>query len=355
MKNDLTCAVARDLMPSYVDGLTSAESNEALERHAEGCADCRARLDAMRRSEEDAAPAEADKVVDYMSAMYRKTLRRTVALVAAAVAIIAVVLVLRLYVFGIPAPLYQMNYGAREGQDFVEIHASSSNPNKGMLWHMDDSEPGVLRITARIVNKSPLRQTEDFSYTADRDSAKDLDIYLNDTLMISQGIVISSAARDLYDAQTPYVGDAPALGSIAIALGIYEDVGMFDFALQTSREPYGCTLRFENYSGAGVVRSGGGLLSEEAALLNLRMQQKAPLFLAAVGNLSQLSWTYYDESGQVQTQTVTVDEVNAALPEWVAAYNEANGTDWEPLSSIKDYAASPLLLEQLSRIMTVVR
>lgn len=355
MKNDLTCAVARDLMPSYVDGLTSAESNEALERHVEGCADCRARLDAMRRSEENAAPAEADKVVDYMSAMYRKTLRRTAAIVAAVVAIIAVVLVLRLYVFGIPAPLYQMDYGASEAEDFVEIHASSSDPNKGMLWHMDDSEPGVLRITARVVNKSPLRQTEDFSYTVDRDSVQDLDIYLNDTLMISKGMLISFTARDLYNAQTPYVGNAPALGSIANALGIYEDVGMFDFALQTDREPYGCTLRFENHYGVGVMMTGGGLLSEEAALLNLRMEQRAPLFLATVGNLSWLAWSYNDESGEVQTQTITVEEVNAALPEWVAAYNQANGTDFEPLESIKDYAASPLLLEQLCRIMTVVR
>ena len=311
MKNDLTCAVARDLMPSYVDGLTSAESNEALERHVESCADCRARLDAMGRSEENAAPAEADKVVDYMSAMYRKTLRRTAALVAAAVAIIAVVLVLRLYVFGIPAPLYQMDYGAGEAEDFVEIHASSNNPNKGMLWHMDDSEPGVLRITARVVNKSPLRQTEDFSYTVDRDSAQDLDIYLNDTLMISKGLLISSTAQDLYNAQTPYVGDAPAMGAVATALKVYEDIGGFDFALQTDQEPYGCTLRFENH--------GKYLLSEEAALMNLRMEQKAPLFLATVGNLGWLSWSYNDESGEVQTRTVTVEEVNAALPEWVAA------------------------------------
>lgn len=33
MKNDLTCGVVRDLLPSYVEGLTSPESNAAVERH----------------------------------------------------------------------------------------------------------------------------------------------------------------------------------------------------------------------------------------------------------------------------------------------------------------------------------
>ena len=40
MKNDLTCGVVRDLLPSYVEGLTAPETNEAVERHLSDCADC---------------------------------------------------------------------------------------------------------------------------------------------------------------------------------------------------------------------------------------------------------------------------------------------------------------------------
>ena len=49
MKNDLTCGVVRDLLPSYVEGLTAPETNEAVERHLSDCADCerlRAELEA---------------------------------------------------------------------------------------------------------------------------------------------------------------------------------------------------------------------------------------------------------------------------------------------------------------------
>ena len=48
MKNELSCAVVRDLLPSYVEGLTEKETNEAVERHLEGCPRCRGRYDAMR-------------------------------------------------------------------------------------------------------------------------------------------------------------------------------------------------------------------------------------------------------------------------------------------------------------------
>ena len=36
-ENDLTCEVVQDLLPSYVDGLTSDVSNQAVEQHLKIC------------------------------------------------------------------------------------------------------------------------------------------------------------------------------------------------------------------------------------------------------------------------------------------------------------------------------
>ena len=41
MKNDLSCEVVRDLLPSYLDGVASGETKAAVERHMEECPDCR--------------------------------------------------------------------------------------------------------------------------------------------------------------------------------------------------------------------------------------------------------------------------------------------------------------------------
>ena len=52
----IPCEIARDLFPSYIDGLTSKVSNEVLEEHLRTCEACREALDAMR--EEDPGQTE---------------------------------------------------------------------------------------------------------------------------------------------------------------------------------------------------------------------------------------------------------------------------------------------------------
>ena len=61
MKNDLTCGVVRDLLPSYVENLLGEESREAVERHLEGCPDCTAKKEAMTAPTGAEETAEAGK------------------------------------------------------------------------------------------------------------------------------------------------------------------------------------------------------------------------------------------------------------------------------------------------------
>ena len=44
----MKCEIIRDLFPSYIDGLTSRESNELIEEHLEECGDCREYLASMQ-------------------------------------------------------------------------------------------------------------------------------------------------------------------------------------------------------------------------------------------------------------------------------------------------------------------
>ena len=46
----MKCEIIRDLLPSYIDGLTSTESNEMIEEHLQECAKCREYLSDMRAS-----------------------------------------------------------------------------------------------------------------------------------------------------------------------------------------------------------------------------------------------------------------------------------------------------------------
>lgn len=44
----MECAVVKDLFPSYIDRMTSEESNRMIEEHLEKCAECREYLEAMK-------------------------------------------------------------------------------------------------------------------------------------------------------------------------------------------------------------------------------------------------------------------------------------------------------------------
>lgn len=66
------CEIARDLMPNYIDGLTSKESNEYIEKHLETCNDCRNYLNEMKSSVELKGKETIKAEVDYMKKAKKK-------------------------------------------------------------------------------------------------------------------------------------------------------------------------------------------------------------------------------------------------------------------------------------------
>ena len=49
----MKCEIIRDLLPSYIDGLTSDESNQVVEEHLYGCEECQELLDQMKQDIRD--------------------------------------------------------------------------------------------------------------------------------------------------------------------------------------------------------------------------------------------------------------------------------------------------------------
>ena len=51
MSDKLRCEIVQDLLPSYVDGLTSDETNEAVKDHLADCVSCRDMYERMKADE----------------------------------------------------------------------------------------------------------------------------------------------------------------------------------------------------------------------------------------------------------------------------------------------------------------
>ncbi|MCM1468462.1 MAG: zf-HC2 domain-containing protein [Alistipes sp.] len=61
----IDCNVIRDLLPSYIDGICSAQTKDLVEEHIEGCEECRAVLADMKDTQVDMTGNEALQI-DHM-------------------------------------------------------------------------------------------------------------------------------------------------------------------------------------------------------------------------------------------------------------------------------------------------
>lgn len=66
MDNKISCAIAKDLLPNYIEKLTSEETNRAMEEHLRNCTDCTMERDAMMRYVETDKAPEILKMKNYL-------------------------------------------------------------------------------------------------------------------------------------------------------------------------------------------------------------------------------------------------------------------------------------------------
>ncbi len=128
----VSCAIIRDLLPSYIDGLTSEETNAMMRAHLEGCPDCRAACEAMRQAgPEQAVPKAAPNtaMVRYLKKIKRKHLIRIVAVVALLVVCFSVItyfVAVREYPYPIDAIQVEDIYRLSNGSLYIRAYVDGA-------------------------------------------------------------------------------------------------------------------------------------------------------------------------------------------------------------------------------------
>ena len=208
MKNDLTCGVVRDLLPSYVEGLTSPESNTAVERHLSECPDCAQLRTALAGAPEPAAPEDA-KEVDYLKKVKRRGWRRVAAAVAVTALLFAVGVAAKLFLIGTPIQTQGMSWVISTdvpGQLDIRVYSIWSG-TACRQWETEQEPEGIVRVTCRQVLPSPLSNSGDYRAVLNTEGVNA--VYLGDQLIWQGGVEISPQIDRIYQAQTPYVGTPP--------------------------------------------------------------------------------------------------------------------------------------------------
>lgn len=336
MKNDLTCGVVRDLLPSFAEGLTSPETNGAVEAHLKHCPDCKKRWTAMSGERIAGVPAEEAREVDYLKKVKRRTGWQVVLAAVCTVLVFAAALAVKLFVIGQPMEQEGMSYTVSEDAGTMELRIYSNWSGVAYCRFEVTRESGVVRITGRQVLPSYLYSTAEHRERIVLDGVEE--VWLGERLIWQDGVYIGRTTLAVYQAKGDYVGDTSTVARMAEALGLAA-YGNYTTELTTSRRPYRWTVRFTE----------ADRFPEEGYVKRHNLWRHGALAIAAIGNLEEFEVIWTDADGVEQSFTVTetlLDELLLAAKGGIyEGCLEQPGCD-----RIKDCADSPAELERLAKL-----
>lgn len=344
MKNDLTCEVVQDLLPSYVDGLTSDVSNQAVEQHMNNCERCRKLYREMREpvrgedlSEQNLeqmrqkADSKMSSEIDYLKKIRRKNRMRILAAVLIVVIAVGVGLWSKAYVIGQnveQAEFVQADVVVEDQK--VSVQGLLLDQTKGVADVAFQEQDGIVMVSLRETRKSSFHTNE---FQAEYESSGEVkQVVLENRILWDDGISIDGTVSDLYQSRNPYVGDISADGRSVLAaravLGIHDGALLsYGTQLQTTEEPYGWTFLNVQISA-----------NDNVERLQQEMRQLGCLLIAVTDNLGYVSFEYHVDGTENDTEdsvlTVTEAEVDAMAGQ-----------------SVKEMAQTPAGLQELVELV----
>ncbi len=99
MKNELFCKAVEDLLPSYAEGLTQAETAAAIEAHLEDCGACRGLFEALQNTDGEKAAEKME--IDYLKTIRKKSRKQVLSSVLITALALVVLLALWAYQSGV--------------------------------------------------------------------------------------------------------------------------------------------------------------------------------------------------------------------------------------------------------------
>lgn len=294
MKNDLSCEVVRDLLPSYLDGVVSDETKAAVERHMEDCPDCRETLRRMKEPEET-APAE-EKEIDYLKKVRRHSSRKVTAIVSVVV-LLALAVTARILFKGFPADPSSLAAVVTVRDGTVRLTGTFFDGGMGLARaSTKQDESGAVEMNIYV---TPLVSPKNGDFTWEYPTTGEVtSVSVNGLVLWENGESIDWLTAKLYEAKNPYVGDMSANANIASLLRVSNRVGSFTNELQTDTEPYGWTLLLDD-----------SVAAENEKRIKEEMQKCSCVLLAEIENLGTVTWKYETAAGK-QTFTVTTADAS---------------------------------------------
>lgn len=308
MSEKISCEIIKDLLPTYIDGLSSDVTNKEIEKHLSHCKSCTTALEYMKNP--DTEPINiGEKEIDIFKKVRKRTKR---VLYGSIIIVISVIMLTTVGVF-LSANYLAGDYIGSENVVFdvkvkgntLELSASSIDESLVIKSADFSDNGGIITVSFNAVRKSFLyKGTYDGNYTSNVDIGEvwlssNKTTWYGDRIVWAKGVgCISAMTAAVYNTFHPYVGDMSANSYTADALNISNYLGSFKNELQTAKEPYGWKIIFKD-----------NFASSNNADNEKLMRSYAYVLIATIGNLSEVSFEYVVDE-EKHLLTVTEQEAN---------------------------------------------
>lgn len=296
MKYNIPCEVVQDLLPSYVEDLTSPETNEYVKDHLAGCEVCNGIYEAMKPQPEEVEEVPQMREIDYLKNVKKKNHRSVFAAV-----VLCTILALG-WIFGSPyvrgkeVKADQVSYDYEISDQHMKLWAASTEAGYCIKEiKVKEVEPGVLEYGFANVKESLWsKQCVVSVYDA---SAPITQVRMDGIVIWNQDRVISRITSEVYNSRHPYIGDMPANGTTASALNVQHYLGNYTVELETASKPYVWNLNMSStYS------------SLRRENMEKRMRGYAYAMLAVIDNLDTVRFNYRTDDQKQCALEVTAGE-----------------------------------------------
>lgn len=333
MKNELTCEVVEDLLPSYVEKLTNDVTNEAVGAHMEKCESCRQKLDRIKMPDWQEEKTE-EKEIDYLKRTRRGYHQKTIVGVLITAVVLFFLFLVRTSVLSVPvkdSSLLAYTIKVDENEKYVYFCGNLLDSSKGISNVSYNMEDGVLNISFRQT-MTPVfyknARAEHYYYEGELTQVR-----VEDRVVWDHGKDILSDVADIYATKHLYIGAASDNGSSLAALGVQGKFGEYTMELHTTEAPYGMTLFLEeNYS------------EESTEKLEKWMKSYACAMIALTDNMSYMKFEYRME-GKEKNFTFTERQADELAGQSVKKMAD-NAADFQRLMGILDLVQEVALYEK---------
>ena len=302
--NKIPCEIIRDLLPSYIDQLTSDKTNLAVEEHIKECPACEQILKKMRGDvEQTLLPDQKDeKEIRFLEKNVKRNQQIALWSIFGTILMFCIFLTLRFFIVGnncneknLTLDYFHVENGV------ITLQASTLDSARVISNAKFEEKDGIVTITPKSVLVSPFNQPgKHFSYTIQSDDVKQIQI--GDRILWANGQTISELASDLYATRHPYIGDMPANGRTARAFGLQDLLdSTYTNELETKEEPYGW-----------IIRPTEEIPAEKGDIRQWQMTRAAYIFLALIDNLDHVTYEFTVD-GKPETLTITAEEASFFL------------------------------------------